>query len=69
MGKDYWEPLLGFLRETMVARRTIDAADVDRIQVTDDIDEAVKSIADVGMQKFGLTRGPEPKRRWFLFER
>ena len=69
MGTDYWAPLVGFLRDTMVPRKTIDAADVDRIMVTDDIDHVVQTVSDIGMQRFGLVKGREPKRRWFLGER
>ncbi|HJS73286.1 MAG TPA: TIGR00730 family Rossman fold protein, partial [Vicinamibacteria bacterium] len=35
MGKDYWEPLLSFLRDTMIPAGTIEPRDLDRIFVTD----------------------------------
>ncbi|MBL9076142.1 MAG: TIGR00730 family Rossman fold protein [Planctomycetes bacterium] len=44
MGVDYWRPLLGFLRETMVAHGTIEARDVDRLLLTDDVGEAVAHV-------------------------
>lgn len=44
MGVDYWTPLLAFLREKMVVERTIDAADLDRILVTDDVAEAAEYV-------------------------
>lgn len=39
VGRDYWEPLFDFLRETMVAEGTIDESDFDRLVITDSIEE------------------------------
>lgn len=44
MGKDYWEPMLDFVRDTMVQEGTIAQADVDRILVTDDVAAATAHI-------------------------
>src|SRR5947208_2387639 len=68
MGRDYWRPLLDFFRERLLAQKTIDATDVDRMVVTDSAEEAVASITDIAMHRFGLTYGPRLKRRWFLGE-
>lgn len=68
MGKDYWRPLLDFLRERLLAQKTVDAYDVDRIQVTDSPEDAVRGVKDVAMKRFGLTYGPQVKRRWYLWE-
>ncbi|MBL8733956.1 MAG: TIGR00730 family Rossman fold protein [Planctomycetes bacterium] len=46
MGVDFWRPMLDFLRGTMVKHGTIGAADVDRMLVTDDADEATAFIRD-----------------------
>jgi hypothetical protein len=32
------------------------------------LEEAVRSVTDVAMNRFGLTYGPRIKRRWFLWE-
>ena len=68
IGKDYWRPLLDFLRERLLVEKTIDAPDADRILLTDSAEEAVRSITDIAMIRFGLTYGPRLKRRWFLGE-
>jgi uncharacterized protein (TIGR00730 family) len=68
MGKEFWGPLLDFLRGRLVQAKTIDPLDAERILVTDSPEEAVGSITDVAMRQFGLTYGPRFKRRWFLWE-
>jgi hypothetical protein len=68
MGKEYWEPLLGFLRKRLLAQKTVDAHDIDRILITDSAEDAVRCVTDVAVRRFGLTYGPRLKRRWYLWE-
>jgi uncharacterized protein (TIGR00730 family) len=72
LGEDYWRPLLGFLRDTLIPAGTIDAADFQHLHVTDDPHEAVDYVKDIAMHQFGLkyaSQLPRPrKRRWWLFE-
>ena len=68
MGKSFWTPLLDYLRQTLLAAGTIEAADVDRWLVTDSPAEAVERIRDHAMQRFGLSYGPRAKPRWWLGE-
>ena len=68
MGQDYWGPLLAFFRDRLLAERTIDPPDADRILVTDSAREAVESVTDVALRRFGLTYGPRLKRSWLLGE-
>jgi uncharacterized protein (TIGR00730 family) len=68
MGREYWQPLIDFLRLRLLPEKAIDRLDLERIVVTDDAQQAVESITDVGMKRFGLTYGPKLKRRWFLWE-
>jgi uncharacterized protein (TIGR00730 family) len=68
MGTDYWQPLLGFLREKLIPEHTIDAADYDRIMLTDSPEQAADEIVRVGMTRFGLTYGPKVRRWWLLGE-
>jgi uncharacterized protein (TIGR00730 family) len=41
MGVDYWAGLIDWLRDTALAGGKIAAADIDRLTLTDDVDEAV----------------------------
>jgi hypothetical protein len=68
LGKSYWEPLIGYLRSTLLEAQTIDAADIDHLIVTDSPQEAMALIRERATKDFGLTYGPRPKRRWFLGE-
>ena len=68
MGRDYWEPLLNFLRDRLLAAKTIDPEDLERIHVIDSPEEAVESITKTALHQFGLTYGPRAKRRWWLGE-
>ncbi|HEX2929014.1 MAG TPA: TIGR00730 family Rossman fold protein [Candidatus Binatia bacterium] len=69
MVREFWRPMLDFLRERMVAEKTIDQADVDRLIVTDSAGEAVEAITDVFKRRFGLTYGTRVKPRWIFGER
>ena len=69
VGREFWQPLLGFMRERLVAEGTIDQADFERIVVTDSPEEAVRSITEIAMHRFGLTYGPRIRHRWWLGER
>ena len=68
MGKEYWQPMLDFFRERLLAAKTIDAADIDRILVIDSPEEAVETITKIATARFGLTYGPKVKPRWWLGE-
>jgi uncharacterized protein (TIGR00730 family) len=41
VGSSYWAGLLGWMRETALAHGTLDERDLDRLVVTDDVEEAV----------------------------
>jgi predicted Rossmann-fold nucleotide-binding protein len=68
MGVEFWQPLLDFMRNRLLASHTIDREDVERIVLTDSAEQGVQMITDVAMKHFGLTYGPRAKRRWFLGE-
>ena len=68
MGVEYWEPLLAFMRDRLVARGTIDERDLARLTVTDSAAEAIEEIAAAAARRFQLTYGPGARRRWYLGE-
>lgn len=68
VGKEYWKPLVEFLRGRLVESHTIDAIDVERILVTDSPEEAARVAQEAATRQFGLTYGPKIKPRWFLWE-
>jgi uncharacterized protein (TIGR00730 family) len=61
MGKDYYEPLVHFMK-SMVVAGTIDAADTNLILVTDSVEEAMEHINKFAVQKFGLRLAPRPSK-------
>jgi uncharacterized protein (TIGR00730 family) len=63
MGREYWQPLLTFLEETMVPAGTIDRADFERLVVTDDPEEAVRVVLEAATGRFGLQWKPRKPRR------
>jgi hypothetical protein len=67
--RDFWEPLLEFLRVRPLAAGTIGAEDVERFVVTDSPEEAARSVAETAMRRFGLRYAPPAKPRWYLGER
>jgi len=68
MGREFWHPLTDFLYSRLLAGGMIDPADYQRFLVTDSAEEAVRSVTEVAQNQFGLTYGPQAKRRWYLWE-
>jgi uncharacterized protein (TIGR00730 family) len=68
MGRDYWRPLIDFVRNRLLVDGTIDPGDEQLLMVTDSPAEAVGWITAVAMRRFGLTYGPRIRRRWYLAE-
>ncbi len=46
LGVDYWQGLIGWLRDSAMAAGTISQEDLDRLIVTDDADEAVRLMVE-----------------------
>ena len=64
LGREYWSPLLAFLRERAVALGTIAATDVDSLTVTDSPGEAMRAVLDAATGRFGLVfeKAMQPRR-------
>jgi hypothetical protein len=46
VGKDYWQGLMDWLKDTMLASGCIGQQDLDLLQLVDNADEAAKIIID-----------------------
>jgi len=68
MPSEYWSPLVEFMRARLLARGTIDEADLEVLQLVDEPERGVELVRDAAVRRFGLTYAPR-RRRWFLFER
>jgi len=68
IGREFWEPLLEFVRSRLVAEQAVAPEDAARFLLTDSAAEAVEAITDVAMRQFGLTYGPRLRRRWYFGE-
>ena len=69
MGAEFWRPLVEFMRDTLVRLGTIEAADMDRLHVTDSPEEAIAIIREAAIRRFGLHYETKlHQRRGWLFE-
>jgi uncharacterized protein (TIGR00730 family) len=59
MGTEFWGGLLDWIKSTLVETGKISPADVDLIQVTDDVDEAVRIITKADQNRGERLRGEE----------
>lgn len=66
VGVDYWRPLFDFLREGLLAERTINPEDFDRLILTDSMEDVVAELMQCPSKVFEHI--PRPKRRWWLGE-
>ena len=53
MGTEFWQPMLGFMEETLVAQGMIDPEDFAAITVTDDAQEAATLIRNAAVRRHG----------------
>ena len=68
MGRDFWTPMIDFLRDRMLEAGTISPEDPDRLLIVDEPEEVVDIIATTARDRFGLTYGPKAQPRRYLFE-
>jgi uncharacterized protein (TIGR00730 family) len=68
LGGEFWRPLLAQLRQSLVGHDTVDAKDLELLELFDSPEGAVAHIRARALNGFGLTEGPRLRRRWFLGE-
>jgi len=69
MVRDFWQPLVDFLKTRPLAEGTIGPGDLERLTITDSPAEAARTVTDIAQRRFGLTYGPRIRPRWYLGER
>jgi hypothetical protein len=67
IGTSYWRPFVALLRE-MMSHGAISEKDLDLLEVTDDLDEAMRHLETHAVQGFGLKRAPLSRPAWWLGE-
>lgn len=68
VGRWFWDPLIEYMRDTLLASHTIDSWDLDRLVITDSPGEAAEHVRRVGIERFGLSYRRRPRQRWWLGE-
>lgn len=62
-GSEYWQPLLDFMKKTMLGFKTISKSDLDFIKVTDDPEEVLSIINTHMEKKMQLISEAEEKKK------
>jgi uncharacterized protein (TIGR00730 family) len=68
MGKEFWEPMMAFIRDRLIARGTISPEDLNLLMVTDSVDEAVRLVAACALPKAKEAEADKPKPTTMLGE-
>ena len=63
MGTAYWQPMLDFVRGTMIEQGTISPGDLDLLLVTDSPEEAMARIVEAATERFHLALQPRRPSR------
>lgn len=62
MGVDYWSGMVDFMRDTLVARGTVDESDLNIFRLTDSLDEMVEELErSMAVNAPGWSESPRPK--------
>ena len=69
IGKDFWAPMLVFLKERAIRDGVISDSDLNLFFVTDSPEEAVQHVVDSATSSFGFTFKKQKKPVWWLLER
>ena len=68
MGAEFWQPMLAFMEETLVAQDMIDPGDFAAVTVTDDACEAARLIRDAAVRRHGERFDEVLRRNRLLLE-
>jgi len=68
VGTEYWQPLIDYMRNNLLAGGMIDHADLDLLLLTDSPQEVAAVIRDAAIGRFGLKYAPAIKRRRWMLE-
>lgn len=68
IGLEYWTPLFSFIRHSLLKNNAIDQVDLDRLLLTDSVEDAVNHIADVALKQFRIDLKKKVKKLWYLWE-
>lgn len=64
VGVDFWRPMFDFLRETLLAQGTIHAADIDRLILTDHVEDVITALNTCPSTPDASRPGFIPVRDW-----
>ena len=68
MGTAFWAPVRDLMYGQMIPAGTITQVEAERVTFTDSPEEAVITIRETAIHRFGLQYGQPPRRRRWLFE-
>ncbi len=68
VGKQFWQPLVAFLQNTLAEQGTIDRRDWERLLLTDSPREALDHILTAATREFGLRQRTRTRKRGILLE-
>lgn len=69
IGREYWLPLIDFIRVRFIAEETITNEDLQLITLTDSVDQAVNIAYEAATRRFGISWRSKPKKTRWLFEK
>jgi len=68
LGVRFWQPIIDFMRDSLVVEGFIAPEDLDRFYLTDSVEDAVRHVESRVIERYGLTLGPPVKRHWYFLE-
>jgi hypothetical protein len=66
VGTSYWQPLFAFLEARMLEEKTIDPEELERLILTDSLEEIVACLRNCPSKPLETKKAPAPAREWIL---